>query len=191
MSSKNDYKNFALQAAEDFGYSQDVIQAIKDAKTSREISRILEDARHNDPVWTTGKIEVAKDTECVKCVPKINGNTLEVVGRITFRQRVLCVYNSLDEPLFKAMEIARIIDYKSMCTTNMLKVCMPSEIIKLPVVAVGNKKRMVNFVTESGLYRILSHKRKKFINELTNVICEGMQKLREERKENENGSNTY
>lgn len=47
MSSKNsDYRKDAIHAAQDFGYGDEVIQKIKDAKSDDEVSGIMQVARH-------------------------------------------------------------------------------------------------------------------------------------------------
>ena len=41
------YKREAFEAAEDFGYGHDILMRIKDAKTVREITEIMQEARKN------------------------------------------------------------------------------------------------------------------------------------------------
>ena len=80
---------------------------------------------------------------------------INVVGRITFGNRVLDVYASLDEPLFRASDVARMVDYSDGNTWGLLNLCEEDEKLKLPLVVAG-QRRNVSFVTEMGLYNILS-----------------------------------
>jgi prophage antirepressor-like protein len=83
---------------------------------------------------------------------------LKVVGTISFGNHILDVYGDLDEPLFKATDISNMLGYSSGNTWNMLNMCEEDEKLKLPLVVAG-QNRMINFVTENGLYNILSQTR--------------------------------
>jgi prophage antirepressor-like protein len=85
-------------------------------------------------------------------------NSLKVVGTISFGNHILDVYGDLDEPLFKATDISNMLGYSSGNTWNMLNMCEEDEKLKLPMVVAG-QSRMINFVTENGLYNILSQTR--------------------------------
>jgi prophage antirepressor-like protein len=87
-----------------------------------------------------------------------NINSLKVVGTISFGNRLLDVYRDLNEPLFKATDISNMLGYSSGNTWNMLNMCEEDEKLKLPLVVAG-QNRMINFVTENGLYNILSQTR--------------------------------
>lgn len=87
-----------------------------------------------------------------------NINSLKVVGTISFGNRLLDVYRDLNEPLFKATDISNMLGYSSGNTWNMLNMCEEDEKLKLSMVVAG-QRRMVNFVTENGLYNILSQTR--------------------------------
>ena len=82
------------------------------------------------------------------------------VGTIKFSNRLLDVYSSLEEPLFRASDIANMIDYSSGNTWSMLNMCEDDEKLNLPMVVAG-QRRNVSFVTETGLYNILSQSRMK------------------------------
>lgn len=84
---------------------------------------------------------------------------MNTVGVITFGSNKLDVYNSLDEPLFKAADVAGMIDYSSGNTWKMLEMCEEDEKLNLPMVVAG-QRRSVSFVTETGLYNVLSQSRK-------------------------------
>jgi prophage antirepressor-like protein len=84
---------------------------------------------------------------------------MNVVGTISFGKRVLDVYSSLDEPLFKASDVSNMIDYSSGNVWKMLELCEEDEKLNLPMVVAG-QKRVVSFITETGLYNVFSQSRK-------------------------------
>ena len=86
-------------------------------------------------------------------------NSVKVVGQIRLGSSVLDVYGDLDEPLFKAADIANIIEYSYGNTWRMLDMCEADEKLNLPMVVAG-QRRSVSFVNEHGLYSILSQSRK-------------------------------
>jgi prophage antirepressor-like protein len=94
---------------------------------------------------------------------------LTVVGTIKFDNRLLSVYASLDEPLFRASDVASMIDYSDGNTWKMLEMCEVDEKLNLPMVVAG-QKRQVSFVTETGLYNILSQSRKPIARKWRRVI---------------------
>lgn len=84
---------------------------------------------------------------------------MEIVGNIRFMDHILPVYDSLDEPLFKASDVANIIEYSDGNVWKMLEMCEADEKLNLPLVVAG-QRRLVSFVTETGLYNVLSQSRK-------------------------------
>lgn len=100
-----------------------------------------------------------------------------VVGTITFDNKQLNVYVSLDEPIFKASDVASMIDYSDGNTWKMLEMCEKDEKLNLPLVVAG-QRRSVSFVTETGLYNILSQSRKPIARKWRRVIHEELIKLR-------------
>ena len=83
---------------------------------------------------------------------------IEIAGIISFGGKLLNVYGDLDAPLFKAKDISHVIEYSSGNERKMLEMCEDDEKLKLPMVVAG-QRRSVNFVTENGLYNILSQSR--------------------------------
>ena len=102
---------------------------------------------------------------------------INVVGTITFGNRRLDVYSSLDEPLFRASDVANMIDYSSGNTWSMLNMCEEDEKLNLPLV-VGGQRRSVSFVTETGLYNILSQSRMRLARMWRRVIHTELIELR-------------
>lgn len=110
-------------------------------------------------------------------------NAVELVGIIKFDNRNLEVYSSLDEPLFKASDIANILDYGVGNTWNMLELCEEDEKVKLPVIVLG-QRRQANFVTERGLYNILEQSRKPTARKWRRIINDEIVNLRKSRNYN-------
>ena len=102
------------------------------------------------------------------------------VGTISFDGRLLNVYQSLDVPLFRATDIANMIDYSEGNTWKMLEMCEEDEKLNLPMVVAG-QRRSVSFVTETGLYNILSQSRKPIARKWRRVIHDELIAMRRER----------
>lgn len=91
------------------------------------------------------------------------------VGTINFDNRLLDVYESLDEPLFRAADVADMIGYSPTNRTKMLELCEADEKLQLTMVIAG-QRRNVSFVTERGLYDILEQSRKPIARKWRRVI---------------------
>ena len=102
------------------------------------------------------------------------------VGTITFDDRQLDVYISLDDPLFKAADVAKLIEYSDSNTWKMLEMCEVDEKLNLPLVVAG-QRRIVSFVTEHGLYNILAQSRKPVARKWRKVVHEELIRMRKER----------
>ena len=106
-----------------------------------------------------------------------------IVGTIKFDNKLLDVYSSLDEPIFRAIDIAAMIDYSEGNSWKMLEMCEQDEKLNLPMVVAG-QKRTVSFVTETGLYNILSQSRKPIARKWRRVIHDELIRLRKSRGKN-------
>lgn len=106
-------------------------------------------------------------------------NGVLVVGTIEFDKRLLDVYLSLDNPVFKATDVASMIDYSDGNTWKMLQMCESDERLILPMVVAG-QSRAVAFVTEMGLYNILSQSRKPIARKWRRVIHNELIRMRKE-----------
>ena len=104
----------------------------------------------------------------------------DVVGTISFDDKVLNVYSSLDNPIFKALDVAKMIDYSEGNTWKMLEMCEEDEKLNLPLVVAG-QKRTVSFITETGLYNVLSQSRKPIARKWRRIIHEELIRLRKSR----------
>lgn len=104
-------------------------------------------------------------------------NNIEIVGTISFGGKLLNVYGDLDAPLFKAKDISHAIGYSSCNEWRMLELCEEDEKLKLPLVVAG-QRRSVNFVTENGLYNILSQSRMEIARAWRRVIHDELISMR-------------
>ena len=107
-------------------------------------------------------------------------NNINIVGTITFDNRLLSVYQSLDDPIFKASDIANMIDYSEGNTWKMLQMCEEDEKMNLPMVVAG-QTRQVAFITEMGLYNILAQSRKLIARKWRRVVHAELIRMRKEK----------
>ena len=105
---------------------------------------------------------------------------MDIIGTISFGKRLLDVYSSLDEPLFKASDVANMIDYSSGNVWKMLEMCEEDEKLNLPMVVAG-QSRSVAFITETGLYNVLSQSRKPIARKWRRIIHDEIIQLRKQR----------
>lgn len=110
-------------------------------------------------------------------------SSIKVVGRINFGTIGLDVYSSLDEPIFKASDVADIIGYSSNNIYSLTRSCEEDEKLVLPVVVAG-QTRNVTFVTEAGLYNILAQSRKDIARKWRKIISDELIALRRSRGKN-------
>jgi prophage antirepressor-like protein len=103
-----------------------------------------------------------------------------IVGTITFDDRTLNVYQSLDEPVFRASDIATMIGYSEGNTFKLLELCEKDEKLKLPMVVAG-QTRYVSFVTELGLYNILAQSRKLTARKWRRVVHAELVRMRRDK----------
>lgn len=105
---------------------------------------------------------------------------IKVEGTLEFDNKRLDVYGDVNEPLFRASDIANMIGYSDGNTWKLLELCEHDEKLTLPLVVAG-QKRQVNFVTENGLYNILSQSRKPIARKWRRVIHDELIRVRKER----------
>ena len=104
-------------------------------------------------------------------------NLEKAVGTIKFDNKLLNVYSSLDEPLFRASDVADMIDYSDGNTWKMLAMCEDDEKLNLPMVVAG-QRRQVSFITENGLYNVLSQSRKPIARKWRRIIHDELIRMR-------------
>lgn len=108
---------------------------------------------------------------------------MEIVGKVIFMDHSLPVYGSLDAPLFKALDVAYIIEYSNGNVWRMLEMCEEDEKLNLPLVVAG-QRRSVSFITETGLYNVLAQSRKPVARAWRRIIHEELINLRKSRGKN-------
>lgn len=102
------------------------------------------------------------------------------VGTIKFGNKLLDVYGSLDQPLFRASDVADMIGYSEGNTWSMLQMCENDEKLNLPLLVAG-QTRTVSFLTENGLYNVLSQSRKQIARGWRRIIHNELIQLRRSR----------
>ena len=108
---------------------------------------------------------------------------MEIVGQVKFKNRILNVYGSLDEPLFKATDVADLVEYGEGNVWNLVRLCEEDEHMLLPLVVAG-QRRKVTFITETGLYNVLSQSRKPLARAWRRVVHEELIALRRSQSKN-------
>lgn len=107
----------------------------------------------------------------------------DIVGWITFDNHTLPVYNSVEEPLFRAIDISSIINYSQGNTSKMLEMCEDDEKLLLPMVVAG-QRRKISFTTESGLYNILAQSRVPLARKWRRIIFDELIRMRKDKGRN-------
>lgn len=102
------------------------------------------------------------------------------VGVIKFDNRLLNVYSDVNEPLFRASDVADLIGYSEGNTWKMLEMCEEDETLLIPFVVAG-QRRNVRFVNEHGLYNILSQSRKPIARKWRRIIHDQLIDMRRQR----------
>lgn len=108
---------------------------------------------------------------------------ISIVGEIRFQNKIIPVYGDLDNPLFKASDISDLVEYGEGNTWNLVRLCEEDEHMVFPVIAAG-QRRKVTFVTEMGLYNILSQSRKPLARTWRRVVHEELIALRRRQGKN-------
>lgn len=106
-----------------------------------------------------------------------------VVGQLKFDNRLLNVYSSLDEPIFRMSDIATMLDYSDGNAWTLTSLCEEDEKLNLTMLVAG-QRRNVSFVTETGLYNILSQSRKPLARKWRRIIHDQLIKMRKEHNRN-------
>lgn len=112
-----------------------------------------------------------------------NNTMTQVVGQLKFDNRLLDVYSSLDEPIFRLSDVGDMIDYSDGNTWAMTSMLEEDEKLNLTML-VGGQRRTVSFVTETGLYNILSQSRKPLARKWRRIIHDQLIRIRKEHNRN-------
>ena len=134
---------------------------------------------------------------------------MDIVGQIRFDGHVLDVYNDLDVPYFLAVQVAKLIEYSNGNTASMLELLEADEKILINTSsgltrqqrrALARKEKKVSdsigstegigqtgnptkwFVTELGLYNILSQSRKPVARKWRRIVHSNLIMMRRNNK---------
>jgi prophage antirepressor-like protein len=117
---------------------------------------------------------------------------MKKVGHIGFGGHILTIYESMDSPLFLAGEIGKLLDYSISNNSHMLEVVEPDEKMlkvidaedmpewfdSVPTHSNARRSQTTWFVTELGLYNILSQSRKPIARGWRRIVHEELIELR-------------
>ena len=104
-------------------------------------------------------------------------------GKIRIRDILIDVYNSFDDPLFRASDIAKLIDYSYGNVNRLVSLTEEDERLELLIVVSGQRRKAL-FVTEKGLYDILEQSRMPLARAWRSVVNEELIKLRKSKNMN-------
>ena len=105
---------------------------------------------------------------------------MEKVGQISFDGHILEVYDSLDAPYFLGTEVAKLIDYSTGNTAEMLRMLEQDEHLLVTLQRAG-QHRQVRMITELGLYSILSQSNKPIARKWQRVVHSNLILLRRQK----------
>lgn len=105
---------------------------------------------------------------------------LKILRTIEVQGHELDIYGSTSEPLFLAVDVARMIDYSTGKTHQMLAIVDDREKILLTTDTIyrRSKDQAVWFLTEYGLYEVLMQSRKPIARRFKNAVKDILHDLR-------------
>lgn len=102
---------------------------------------------------------------------------IKIVGEVRFQNHAIPVYGDLDAPLFRAQDIADLVEYGDGNVWALTRLCEEDEYLKLPLLVSG-QHRQTTFFTETGLYNVLSQSRKPLARAWRRVVHEELIAMR-------------
>lgn len=99
------------------------------------------------------------------------------VGLVSFDDITIDVYNSLDEPIFKVVDVANAIDIPEEKFWSVISMCESDEIILMPT-AMDDDGFARIYITESGLYNVLSQSQEVLARKWRRVIIKQLIEMR-------------
>ena len=99
------------------------------------------------------------------------------VGLVSFDDITIDVYNSLDEPIFKVVDVANAIDIPEEKFWSVISMCESDEIVLMPT-AMDDDGFARIYITESGLYNVLSQSQEVLARKWRRVIIKQLIELR-------------
>lgn len=102
------------------------------------------------------------------------------VGTLKFEKKELDIYSDLDRPMFKASDVANLIEYSETNVSKMLALVEDDEIFDVPA-EINGQVHHVTFLNENGLYNVLSQSRKMLARKWRRVVHNELINLRKRR----------
>ena len=101
----------------------------------------------------------------------------DILRTINAQGHELNIYGTTDEPLFLAVEVAKMIDYSVGNTGWMLNTVDEDEKLTLEILRAGQRRQMW-FLTEDGLYEVLMQSRKPIARRFKRAVKDILKDLR-------------
>lgn len=101
----------------------------------------------------------------------------DILRTINAQGHELNIYGTTEEPLFLAVEVAKMIDYSVGNTGWMLNTVDEDEKLTLEILRAGQRRQMW-FLTEDGLYEVLMQSRKPIARRFKRAIKDILKDLR-------------
>lgn len=101
----------------------------------------------------------------------------DILRTTNFQGHELNIYGTNEEPLFLAVEVAKLIDYSVGNTAHMLNTVDMDEKLLVTLVRSGQGREMW-FLTEDGLYEVLMQSRKPIARRFKRAIKDILKELR-------------
>ena len=102
---------------------------------------------------------------------------VDILRTINAQGHELNIYGTTEEPLFLAVEVAKMIDYSVGNTGWMLNTVDEDEKLTLEILRAGQRRQMW-FLTEDGLYEVLMQSRKPIARRFKRAIKDILKDLR-------------
>lgn len=113
-------------------------------------------------------------------IEEANKSMIELVGTICFDNVNINVYNSLYDPVFRAIDITNATGIPQEEFSKVFDLCEKDEILYLPKTIDDNSFSHI-YMSESGLYDVLSQSRSPIARKWRRIIIKELIKLRKER----------
>lgn len=101
----------------------------------------------------------------------------DILRTINAQGHELNIYGTTEEPLFLAVEVAKMIDYSVGNTGWMLNTVDEDEKLTLEILRAGQRRQMW-FLTEDGLYEVLMQSRKPIARRFKRAVKDILKDLR-------------
>ena len=102
---------------------------------------------------------------------------VDILRTINAQGHELNIYGTTEEPLFLAVEVAKMIDYSVGNTGWMLNTVDEDEKLLLEILRAGQRRQMW-FLTEDGLYEVLMQSRKPIARRFKRAVKDILKDLR-------------